>query len=316
MILSIIIPAYKVESYIEKCILSCLNQDLDEADYEIIVVNDGSPDRSSDIAKQIALKNTNIQVIDRPNGGLSVARNTGMKAARGDYYFFVDSDDWIENNCLGEICRKLQSEEPDILYIGAADNFEGLLRRRNIMRDIKSKKGRDALLSGIRPEAQLSITKASFMRLHNFSFMEGVLHEDSELTPRMYYFASKVAFHDKIVYNFYPNQQSITRSVNPRRSFDIIQHVCTSLSDFVDTEVDSDYKIVFHKIISMCINNAIAYSKGGGSDYVTCLNKIIYDNRYLYKHLWLSRKIKYMLEFILFSVVPHRTIQIYNLLTM
>ena len=108
---------YKVEAFIEKCLNSCLNQDISKEEYEIVCVNDGSPDKSAEIAEHIAKSNANIRVINRPNGGLSAARNTGIDNAKGEYIFFVDSDDWIADNCLGKITSILKEEKPDGIAI-------------------------------------------------------------------------------------------------------------------------------------------------------------------------------------------------------
>ena len=98
MKISLIIPVYNVEQYLEKCLLSCLDQDLPQSDYEIIVVNDGSPDGSLAIAERIAATATNITVVSQENGGLSAARNTGLEIAKGKYVWFIDSDDTIKKN--------------------------------------------------------------------------------------------------------------------------------------------------------------------------------------------------------------------------
>jgi glycosyltransferase involved in cell wall biosynthesis len=95
---SIIIPVYNVEKYIEKCILSILNQSY--SDYEIIVVDDGSKDRSGEICDRYAREYDNITVIHIPNGGVSNARNVALAKAKGDYIWFIDSDDYIETNAL------------------------------------------------------------------------------------------------------------------------------------------------------------------------------------------------------------------------
>lgn len=94
---------YNVEKFLAKCILSCENQDISKNEYEIICVNDGSPDNSFQIAETLALQYPNIKVISQPNRGLSAARNTGICCAQGDYIFFVDSDDWIEEKILKKI---------------------------------------------------------------------------------------------------------------------------------------------------------------------------------------------------------------------
>ena len=98
--LSIIIPVYNVENYVGKCLESCLNQDIPKNEYEIIVVNDGTKDNSVQVIEKYITPENNIRLIHRKNGGLSAARNTGLKEAKGEYVWFVDSDDWIENNVL------------------------------------------------------------------------------------------------------------------------------------------------------------------------------------------------------------------------
>lgn len=112
MKLSIIIPIYGVEKYIEKCILSCVNQKGLKigTDFEIICVNDGTKDKSAKIAKYIASKYEGITVIDQKNQGLSAARNTGLYAAKGEYIWYVDSDDYIKENCLRDLCDKLKNK--------------------------------------------------------------------------------------------------------------------------------------------------------------------------------------------------------------
>lgn len=93
--LTIIIPVYNVEKYVGRCIESCLKQDLSPKEYEILVVNDGSKDGSIDIVRRYARENENIRIIEQENAGLSAARNHGIKEARGEYLWFVDSDDDI-----------------------------------------------------------------------------------------------------------------------------------------------------------------------------------------------------------------------------
>ena len=100
MKISVVVPVYNVENYISKCVSTLLNQGYD--DYEIIIVDDGSKDRSIEIVKN-TFKDSRIKIIRQENKGLSGARNTGLRAASGDYVWFVDSDDWIEENCLPEI---------------------------------------------------------------------------------------------------------------------------------------------------------------------------------------------------------------------
>ena len=94
---------------------SCLHQDLDEDEYEIIAVNDGSYDGSLKLLKEYANRYRNIVLIDKPNGGLSSARNAGLERARGNFIWFVDSDDWIAENCLKTVCRLFDNNNIDMI---------------------------------------------------------------------------------------------------------------------------------------------------------------------------------------------------------
>ena len=100
MLVSIIIPIYNVEKYIEQCFTSIYAQDISEDIFEVIAVNDGTPDNSMSIVKTIASQHKNLVIINQENQGLSVARNTGLDHAKGEYIWFVDSDDWLTKDSL------------------------------------------------------------------------------------------------------------------------------------------------------------------------------------------------------------------------
>ena len=120
MFLSIIIPVYNAEKYINDCLLSCITQNISANDYEIICVNDGSKDSSLSILQDFASKNKNIIIIDKSNEGVSAARNDGMKVASGEYIWFVDSDDVIKHNCLQyfkDICIKEKADKIKFKFI-------------------------------------------------------------------------------------------------------------------------------------------------------------------------------------------------------
>ena len=108
MKLSIIIPAYNTEKYIKQCIDSVIN--IWNIENEIIVVNDGSTDRTKDILKEYTENNDRIKVITQENQGASAARNTGIKASIGDYIYFLDSDDWIDTVSFEKIIRQLEED--------------------------------------------------------------------------------------------------------------------------------------------------------------------------------------------------------------
>lgn len=110
---SLILPCYNVERYVERCVQSILSQDFDN--YEIILVDDGSTDRTVSICDYLAEQHPCIRVIHKENGGLSSARNTGLDAAQGKYIWFIDSDDWIEPGALNQLYQASQEGEPDLV---------------------------------------------------------------------------------------------------------------------------------------------------------------------------------------------------------
>jgi glycosyltransferase involved in cell wall biosynthesis len=118
MRLSIIIPAYKVEAYIEKCIRSLEDQDIDKAEYEIIVTNDGSPDNGSLIVEKLQLEFPNIVLINQKNQGVSMARNNAIDVARGEYILPIDPDDYVLPNTFSGFLQVAESKQLDVLYLG------------------------------------------------------------------------------------------------------------------------------------------------------------------------------------------------------
>ena len=116
--LSIIVPMYNSEAYLQKCIGSLLQQDIPLDDYEIILVNDGSPDGSKNVAEDYASRFSNILVLSQENKGTSGARNTGLRHARGRYVYFVDPDDYILENSLRCVLDQMDAESLDVLRFG------------------------------------------------------------------------------------------------------------------------------------------------------------------------------------------------------
>lgn len=113
---SILIPVYNCEKYLERCIDSVINQTYE--DFELILINDGSTDRSADICRKFEIIDDRIIVLEQANQGPGAARNNGIKKAQGDFIVFVDADDYIENSCLEDLQRYLQKNDVDILFKG------------------------------------------------------------------------------------------------------------------------------------------------------------------------------------------------------
>lgn len=126
MFLSFVVPVYNTERYLVECLNSLLAQDISADEYEIICVNDGSTDRSLQILRKFEDSNTNIIVIDKKNEGVSATRNIGLSVAKGEYIWFVDSDDLIQRNILAEMQIKIKESTPDIVDFGAYTFYEEL----------------------------------------------------------------------------------------------------------------------------------------------------------------------------------------------
>lgn len=118
MRLSIILPAYNVEAYIEKCIRSLMQQDLNAADYEVIVTNDGSPDNSKEVVGKLQKEFVNIVLINQENQGVSMARNNAIAVAKGKYIMAIDPDDYILPNTLNRVLTIAETKDLDVFYLG------------------------------------------------------------------------------------------------------------------------------------------------------------------------------------------------------
>lgn len=239
MKLSIIIPVYNVEKYLLRCLNSCANQDIASADYEIIIVNDGSPDESKVIAEEFVAKHPNARLINQENGGLSVARNNGLKEACGKYVWFVDSDDWIESNCLNEIVEKMDSGNLDMLQIGyleAYDDGRTIPSNRGFFEGCNA--GREVMKSIYVPApAQFTIYRRNFLTKYDLTFFPKIYHEDAEFKPRALFYSQRFASLNKHVYYYYQRPKgSIMSSYSLKRGMDVLT-VCDSLCAFKDNVV-------------------------------------------------------------------------------
>lgn len=235
---SIIIPVYNVEAYLRDCLDSVLNQNF--ADWEAICVNDGSTDGSADILNEYAARESRMKVIAQPNGGLSAARNAGIKAAEGEYVLFLDSDDWLEENALEVMSANLDGE--DMLCFSGRRFFESD-RASHDADQLKAQtylSGMDyynenALLA--RDFAFVCVVlrcyKMEFLLRHSLKFKEGIFHEDNLFTPLACYYAGKVKVINECLYDYRVRSNSITTTVNIKRLRDLLGTANTLAAFFV-----------------------------------------------------------------------------------
>lgn len=220
MFISFIVPAFNVELFIERCIKSICNQNNSRDSYEVIIVNDGSTDNTLSIIKRLISQypDHKIILIDKPNGGLSSARNAGMAQAKGKYVWFVDSDDYIADNSIDNICEDIHKyNELDVLafnmeYIYDDGSTDGNNRRLPAGKYIT---GSELFLSDFRypySGVPFAIYKRSYLQSLEIQFKEGILFEDLLYTTLLLASNPRCIFIDKIYYHYYIRPGSITNS--------------------------------------------------------------------------------------------------------
>lgn len=198
MLLSIIIPIYNVEKYVRKTLCSISSQHEFMSDVEVIIVNDGTPDKSMEIVNSFTERIPNMSIINQENGGLSKARNTGLKHARGEYVWFVDSDDWLEKNSIRNVLNNLLDDcnQTDIFcyQIKEVTIDENVLLVRSLHTDTKrTTQGIDFLQSRISfAPMQQYVIRRLFLLEKKMFFVEGLLHEDIEFAPKMLIYSNRV----------------------------------------------------------------------------------------------------------------------------
>ncbi len=207
MRLSIIIPVYNAEKYLERCVKSCMSQELAEDEYEILLCNDGSTDSSLSIAEDFSRKHNCIKVYSQENAGAGMARNLGLKHATGNYVIFVDSDDYLVPDSLKPLLEKCEELDLDLckyviecIYL---DTGQHKLRLSPIETDVVF--NGDELLS--RPEVPLdsacsSLYKRKFLQSNNLCFSGQTSSEDVAFNLRVYPHAKRVMFSNKHVYTY------------------------------------------------------------------------------------------------------------------
>lgn len=199
MSLSIIIPVYNVEKYISICLDSLLNQNLNHADYEIIIINDGSTDSSLQIANTYKLNHSNISIHSQKNSGVGAARNKGVSIAKGDYIYFIDPDDYLASDVLNELIGIAKEYDLDIL------TFESQITTLSNLNVSKSGLGYSTdlpLLDGIayianntfRNEVWWYFIKKEFLVESEVKFIEGRWMEDAIFTATLFLKASSMLY--------------------------------------------------------------------------------------------------------------------------
>ena len=233
MKISVVIPVYKVEQYLDRCMNSIVNQTY--RDLEIVLVDDGSPDSCPLLCEDWAKRDGRIKVIHKKNEGLGLARNTGLAAATGEYVSFVDSDDFLDINAYTEVVSKLKNDDPDICYFslnilkrdGSVVTIDNPYPPKIDDADIKTslipscfgKSLRKTFASYILGSSWMGVYRRDLLTAHGIVFKSERLYlcEDYLFTLEVCLHARRVSFIRAPFYYYCENQSSLTHSYRKDR---------------------------------------------------------------------------------------------------
>lgn len=234
--ISVIVPVYNVEKYIERCVDSVLAQTYKE--FELILVDDGSTDYSGEICEKLGSKDHRIRVFHQENKGLSAARNRGLKEAEGEYITYIDSDDYVDELYLEILYQNAVSYQADISVCGCLLAWENCKAKKCVNGDGKVKlySGRDATAEVVKKNRRNMIT--AWGKLYHRTlreqliYPEGKIHEDEFVTYRVLYAAKKVVETGEPLYYYFQRGNSITNDTYSKNRLDKIAALKESIVFF------------------------------------------------------------------------------------
>lgn len=286
MKLSIIIPAYNTEEYIGQCIESVLN--IKEIENEIIIINDGSTDKTFEILKKYESKNSNIKLITQNNQGASVARNRGIKESTGDYIYFLDSDDWIETGSFEKIVKGIENdynnnEEIDVL-VGKEKGFSEFTKietlDERIPKELVGKiiSGKEFMEKSIKGKfwnvrLPIYLYKSSLLIENNIIFPIGrKSNEDEVFSINIFYHTKRLKIVDEIFGNYRARNGSIMSVLNVRHVEDIFENAKELIETYKNEQDLNTKNMIFYMIKR--------YYKSSMKKAIQCNKKDIFNNIY------------------------------------
>ena len=228
--LSIIIPVYQVEQYVHACLESVFSQGLDDEDFEVIIINDGTKDRSMEVIQDIIDQHNNITVINQENLELSMARNNGMAIARGEYIMFVDSDDLLVDDSLKALLEKSIRSKADLVvadFVRMSDEeielHQEVPKKGN---SFQAKTGKKLYLEDFNPNECFvwhTLYRNAFLSSNHLAFFPGIYFEDIPFTNECYLTANLCIKADNLLYVYRSGHSSISSafSFNMKKAHDL-----------------------------------------------------------------------------------------------
>lgn len=224
ILISVIIPVYKAEKYLHRCVDSVLNQTY--RDLEVILVDDGSPDNCSQICDEYEKKDNRVRTIHQQNGGVSHARNVAIKIARGSYMTFVDSDDWVESDMISEMVKKAIEHDVDMVRCGYR-NISVTGRHLEDLSYGKTKLYHTEKYGGLLKQCSgnvlwtvpcCTLYKSELVR--KVMFPENIIHEDNYFSPMVMYFSRKIIVLEDVYYNSIQDNPECVSNTTSEKPFD------------------------------------------------------------------------------------------------
>lgn len=219
--ITIIIPIFNVQEYLQRCLNSILLQKISTDELEIILINDGSSDKSGEIALNISEEYENVHYFEQENKGLGAARNFGLEKATGNYIWFIDSDDWIEVGSLVEINESLAKNNLDLLLFNMQRIYADgkILPSEMHYRDQEIENGIDFFLrESLIVSPCIGIFRKEILDKNNIKFFENVFYEDVDFFINAILKSERLLCINKVFYNYFYNVNSITLRANTTHS--------------------------------------------------------------------------------------------------
>lgn len=246
MVISIVVPVYKVEAYLHRCVDSILAQSF--TDFELILVDDGSPDNCGKICDEYAEKDKRIRVVHQKNGGLSAARNAGIDIAQGEWISFIDSDDWIHPDYLRVLYEAATEQGTDI----SAGSYETVNDDTKVSND-----GIDPEITETTPEEfwveNRTNATVAWGKLYKRRFFDevrypvGKYHEDEYVTYKLLFGCEKIAVVHAPIYRYFYNSNSISRMSYIKRLPDILEVFAQHEEYFKNSPWQKAYRLEVEK---------------------------------------------------------------------
>lgn len=270
---SIIVPVYNVYQYLDKCLSSLVNQTL--KDIEIIVVNDGSKDKSQDIIDAYVKKDNRVKSLIKKNGGLGDARNYGIEAASGEYIGFVDSDDYIDETMFEKMYNKAKEDDSDIVEC----DFYWCYPKKNKLDVATYYNTSDNIMKDIRVMVCNKIFKRDIINKHNITFPVGLRYEDILFTYKILPYVENISYVDEGLYHYVQRGSSLSnhQTIKVRDIFQILEQL---INYYKENNIYEEYESLIEYLhIRYLLGSSFLRIIGIEDDKLR--NKILDENWYI-----------------------------------